>query len=76
MSLNLLVRTMFLLLGRQRDNKQGDNVSATMFHSLSKNGEEQVEKRVELERLRFGFQHLYRHLNLSFSQSDVPDPPD
>ena len=76
MSFNLLVRTMFLLLARQRNNKQGDNVSATMFPSLSKNAEAQVGKRVELERLRFGFQHLYRHLNLSFSQSDGPDPPD
>ena len=26
-----------------------------------------------LERFRFGFQYLYRYLNLSFSQSDVPD---
>ena len=29
-----------------------------------------------LERFRFGFQYLYRYLNLSFSQSDVPDIPD
>ena len=26
----------------------------------------------KLERVRFGFQYLYRYLNISFSQSDVP----
>ena len=29
-----------------------------------------------LERIRFGFQYLYRYFNLSFSQSDVPDLSD
>ena len=29
-----------------------------------------------VERFRFGFQYLYHYLNLSFSQSDVPDLPD
>ena len=29
-----------------------------------------------LERFRFGFQYLYRYVNLSFSQSDVSDLPD
>ena len=28
-----------------------------------------------LERFRFGFQYLYRYLNLSFSQSNVSDLP-
>ena len=31
---------------------------------------------LSLERFRFGFQYLYRYLNQSFSQSNVPDLPD
>ena len=67
-----LFKVVFKIYSKKDILKFGEGLSIFIIHIISHFNIYSIFQQ-KLERFRFGFQYLYRYLNLPFSQSDVPD---